>query len=216
MNNAWLEQIVANPELMSMGHGQRATDKNLGMGWMYYALARMYRPVTVVCIGSWRGFVPMMFARGMQDNGQAGTVHFVDPGMVDDHWQSPERVSEWFDHYDVNNITHYKKTTQQFVESNVYRNLHNIDVLFVDGYHSAEQAQYDHEAFVDKLSDNSIVLFHDSMTRNPSRIYGADQVYHYSVCDYIDQLKTQPNIQVMDFPFENGVTLLRHQRISKL
>ena len=127
-----------------------------------------------------------------------------------------QRVSEWFDHYDVNNITHYKKTTQEFVESNVYRNLHDIDVLFVDGYHSAEQAQYDHEAFVDRLSDNSIVLFHDSMTRNPSRIYGADQVYHYSVCDYIDQLKTQPNMQVMDFPFENGVTLLRHQRISKL
>ena len=70
--------------------------------------------------------------------------------------------------------------------------------------------------FVDRLSDNSIVLFHDSMTRNASQIYGADQVYNYSVCDYIDQLKTQPNIQVMDFPFENGVTLLRHQRIGKL
>ena len=112
MNNAWLEQIVTNPELMSMGHGQRVEDKNLGMGWMYYALARMYRPVTVVCIGSWRGFVPMMFARGIQDNAHAGTVHFVDPGMVDDHWQSPERVSEWFDHYGVNNITHHKKTTR--------------------------------------------------------------------------------------------------------
>jgi hypothetical protein len=124
MNNVWLEQIVSNPELMSMGHGQRAEDKNLGMGWMYYALARMYRPATVVCIGSWRGFVPMMFARGMQDNAQAGTVHFVDPGMVDDHWQSPESVSEWFDHHDVNNITHHKKTTQQFVETNIYRNLH--------------------------------------------------------------------------------------------
>ena len=156
MNNIWLEQIVSNPELMSMGHGQRAGDKNLGMGWMYYALARMYRPATVVCIGSWRGFVPMMFARGMQDNAQSGTVHFVDPGMVDDHWQSPESVSEWFDHHDVNNITHHKKTTQQFVETNIYRNLHNIDILFVDGYHSAEQAQYDHEAFVSKLSTNSI------------------------------------------------------------
>ena len=201
MNNAWLEQIVTNPELMSMGHGQRVEDKNLGMGWMYYALARMYRPVTVVCIGSWRGFVPMMFARGIQDNAHAGTVHFVDPGMVDD---------EWFDHYGVNNITHHKKTTQEFVETDVYRNLQDIDILFVDGYHSAAQAQYDHQAFVHKLSANSIVLFHDSVTRNASGIYGADSVYNYSVCDYIDQLRTQPNVQVMDFPFENGFTLLRH------
>jgi hypothetical protein len=80
----------------------------------------------------------------------------------------------------------------------------------VDGYHSAEQAQYDHEAFINKLSANSIVLFHDSMARKASKIYGTDRVYNYSVCDYIDQLRNQPNVQVMDFPFENGVTLLRH------
>ena len=210
MNSAWIDQIVSNPDLMWMGHGQTVPDRNLGMGWLYYALARMYRPCHVVCIGSWRGFVPMMFARGIQDNAHAGTVHFVDPGMVDDHWQSPERVSEWFDHYGVNNITHHKKTTQEFVETDVYRNLQDIDILFVDGYHSAAQAQYDHQAFVHKLSANSIVLFHDSVTRNTSGIYGADSVYNYSVCDYIDQLRTQPNVQVMDFPFENGFTLLRH------
>jgi hypothetical protein len=86
----------------------------------------------------------------------------------------------------------------------------------VDGYHSAEQAQYDHEAFVNKLSANSIVLFHDSMARKASKIYGADRVYNYSVCDYIDQLRARPNTQVMDFPFENGVTLVRHQIVSEL
>jgi hypothetical protein len=53
------------------------------------------------------------------------------------------------------------------------------------------------------------------MSRNASKIYGTDRVYNYSVCDYIEQLRAQPNIQVMDFPLENGVTLLRHQTVSE-
>ena len=209
MDNKWLEQIISNPEMLKMGHGQTAQDRNLGMGWLYYALARMYRPAKVVGIGSWRGFAPMMFARGMIDNAQPGHVTFIDPGMVDQHWSDPVQVQSWFEQYSVPNIKHYCVTTQEFVLTEAYRDLTDIDILFVDGYHSHEQAKFDHEAFADKMSAKSIALFHDSMSRFNSPVYGKDRKYEYSVCDYITELKQRSDLQVMDLPFENGLTLVR-------
>src|SRR4029078_1514743 len=44
----WIAKLLSHPELVRMGHGQRAEDNNLGLGWLYYALARALRPATVV------------------------------------------------------------------------------------------------------------------------------------------------------------------------
>jgi hypothetical protein len=100
-------------------------------------------------------------------------------------------------------------TTQEFVTTRTYRKLDDIDMLFVDGMHIQEQARFDHVSFEHKMSLKSIALFHDSMTRFHSPIYGADRKYEFSVCDYITELKQRPDLQVMDLPFENGLTLVR-------
>ena len=63
----WIEQLLAFPGMAGMGHGQRARDANLGLGWAYYALARILRPRTAVVIGSYRGFVPMVIARALPE-----------------------------------------------------------------------------------------------------------------------------------------------------
>ncbi len=195
--------------MLEMGHGQTSEDLNLGLGWIYYSLARVYRPQRVVCIGSWRGFVPMLIARGMQDNLAPGSVTFIDPGLVDSHWKDADQVRVWFEDHAVPNIQHYRMTTQEFVTTAEYQNLDNIDMLFVDGLHIQEQARFDHVSFEHKMSLQSIALFHDSMTRFHSPIYGADRKYEFSVCDYITELKQRPDLQVMDLPFENGLTLVR-------
>ena len=210
MNSAWIDQIVSNLDLMWMGHGQTVPDRNLGMGWLYYALARMYRPCHVVCIGSWRGFAPMMFARGLLDNLNDGRVTFIDPSMADDQWSDPESVRAWFQEYSVSNIDHHCMTTEQFVTSDAYQQMGQVDFVFVDGYHTEEHARFDHEAFVPKLTKNGLVLFHDSVNQRVSKMYGEDKAYQYSVCRYIDQLKTRKDLQILDLPLENGLTLVRH------
>jgi hypothetical protein len=95
------------------------------------------------------------------------------------------------------------------VTTAVYQDLDRIDMLFVDGLHTQQQARFDHVSFEHKMSLKSIALFHDSMTRFHSPIYGADRKYEFSVCDYITELKQRPDLQVMDLPFENGLTLVR-------
>ena len=67
--------------------------------------------------------------------------------------------------------------------------LGEIGLLFVDGYHSQEQARFDFRAFEKLLAPRGIALFHDSMVRRQSEIYGAGRAYGIRVRDFLDELK---------------------------
>ncbi len=205
----WVSAILANPDLRRMGHAQRAQDGNLGLGWLYYALARVARPKRAVCIGSWRGFVPIVLGQALRDNGEGGRLTFIDPSLVDDFWADAQRTREWFASFGLDNVEHHRLTTQQFVGSEANRALGEIGLLFVDGYHTAEQARFDHQAFVDRLADDAFVLFHDSIRPRSSKMYGEERRYTHDVYEYMDELKRRPELQVMDFPADSGVTLVR-------
>jgi len=207
--NDWICQVLAHPELCDMGHLQRPQDNNLGLGWLYYGMARTYRPRHVVCIGSWRGFVPMMFAKGMADNLEGGRVTFIDPSMVDDFWEDSAKVRAWFASFGLSNIDHHRMTTQDFVASGAFAGLEPVGLLFVDGMHTKEQACFDHRSFEPLLTEQAVVLFHDSITSRPSTIYGADRSYDYSVCNYMSELKQSGDYQVFDIPVTDGLTLVR-------
>lgn len=209
---AWIEALYSDKRMLGMGHAQSRADANLGLGWLYYALARMQRARRVVVIGSYRGFVPMVLARALQDNGNGGIVDFIDPSLVDDFWKNPEHVQAHCARFGIDNIRHHLHTTQEFIATDAYRELRAIDVLFVDGYHSHEQAKFDHLAFADKLVADASVLFHDSISNGESRLYGEDKRYHYSVRQYMDELKASPDLQVFDFDYDSGVTLVKRVR----
>ncbi len=130
MNLDWVASILANKDLCRMGHGQRAQDQNLGLGWLYYALGRTVRPRRVVCIGSWRGFVPIVFGQALRDNGEGGCVTFIDPSLVDDFWTDPQRTAQWFGSFGLDNVEHHRVTTQQFVETDACRSLGEVGLLF--------------------------------------------------------------------------------------
>lgn len=213
MHSAWLTNFLSKPEFQDMGHGQSVADKNLGLGWVYYSLARALRPQHIVCIGSYRGFVPILFGRALMENdGAKGTVTFIDPSFVDDFWRDSLLVREHFNSYEVPNIQHHCLTTQQFAQSNYYEDLGAIDFLFIDGYHSAAQAKIDHETFLPKLAQDHIVFFHDSISRRVSKIYGEEKQYPYSVVDYIDELKATGTYQAFDINVENGLTIVKSAR----
>jgi predicted O-methyltransferase YrrM len=207
--NEWITKLLGNSDLRRMGHGQRFDDLNLGLGWLYYGLARILRPKTVVVIGSHRGFVPLTFAKALADNLEKGTVYFIDPSLVDDFWKDSQTVQDYFVSFGCGNIRHFLMTTQQFVETEMYRALGPVDIVFVDGFHSEEQARFDYEAFQERLAPNGIVLFHDSARCRTSRMYGSDQSYECRVKLFMETLKREPHLQVFDLPFFEGITLVR-------
>jgi predicted O-methyltransferase YrrM len=206
---SWIARLLSEDEMLDMGHCQRRVDANLGMGWLYYALARLIRPTRVVVIGSWRGFSPIIFAKALADNAEGGSVTFVDPSFVDDHWAQPARVVNWFKRFGVDNIEHHRMTTQQFVGSEAYRALDEVGIVFIDGYHTQEQAQFDFEAFADRVPSQGLIVLHDSVAVEESGIYGSDRCYLRTVKQFVDQLRQDPGFQVLDLPFDQGLTLVR-------
>ncbi len=205
----WIARLYRHPDLLRMGHNQAAESLDLGLGWIYYAFARLLQPVRAVVIGSHRGFVPMVIARACCDNGGRGRVTFIDPSHVDDFWRDPARTQAWFGEFGLGNIEHHLATTQEFVASDAYRDIADVALLFIDGYHTAEQARFDYEAFAARLAPRAIVMFHDSMVERMSTIYGQDAAYRMSVGEYLAELRRDPALQLLDVPFGTGLTLLR-------
>jgi predicted O-methyltransferase YrrM len=206
---SWIAQLFERPPLLSMGHNQRLGDLNLGLGWLYYALGRIVRPQRAVVIGSYRGFVPLILGKAFQDNGEGGKVVFLDPSLVDGFWKDPAAVRSYFDDLGVGNVTHVLMTTQEFVATEAYRGLGEIGMLFVDGYHTEVQARFDYQAFEGRLAPFGLALFHDSMVLRHSTIYGDDRAYQMTVKHFIDELRTDTGVQVLDLPFGTGLTLVR-------
>lgn len=205
----WIARLYRHPELLRMGHNQAAENLDLGLGWIYYAFTRLLQPARAVVIGSHRGFVPMVVARACRDNCAQGAVTFIDPSHVDDFWRDPVRTQAWFGEFGLDNIEHHLSTTQEFVASAAYGGIADVGLLFIDGYHTAEQARFDYEAFAAKLAPRAIVMFHDSMVGRISTIYGSAAAYRMSVGDYLGELRRDPALQLLDVPFGTGLTLLR-------
>lgn len=206
----WIARLFEHPDLLRMGHHQRAEDQNLGMGWLYYAFGRMIRPRLAVVIGSWRGFVPLMIAKALHDNLEQGEVVFIDPSLADDFWKDAGRVREYFLSLGVANIRHFRMTTQEFVKTSDYRALGRIGLVFIDSLHTEQQAQFDYEAFFGRLEPRGFVMLHDSMIVRPDKVYGGEKAYGMSVKHFVDRLKKDPMLQLLDLPFgHTGLTLLR-------
>ena len=210
----FIAKLFADPEMLRMGHAQRRDDLNLGLGWLYYALARVMRPRIAVVIGSWRGFVPAVIGKALTDNLEQGEVIFIDPSLVDDFWRDPVRVENHFSELGTPNVHHLRMTTQEFVTSSACADLGEVGLLMVDGHHTAEQARFDYLSLLPKLGPEAIVLFHDSVRRFMSPIYGRDRLYEHTVCVFMDRLRATPGLEVFSLPFDGGLTLVRGRPTS--
>ena len=79
----------------------------------------------------------------------------------------------------------------------------------MDGYHSEHQARFDYEAFEGLLVPEGVVLFHDTARCDITKIYGSEQAYGRRVKCFVDELKKEPNLQVFDLTWDQGVTPVR-------
>jgi len=206
---SWISKLFELPPLTKWGHLQSVEDKNLGLGWIYYGLARVIRPKTIVVIGSYRGFVPLVLGKALADNLNGGQVVFIDPSMVDDFWKDPQAVRAHFARFGVGNVRHYLMTTQQFVQSDAYRSLGPLGMVFVDGYHSKEQVRFDFDAFEGLLTPDGVILLHDTIGCEISKVYGAERAYRRTVKVFVDELKLDKRLQVFDLPFDQGLAMVR-------
>src|SRR4029453_1609254 len=129
----WIAQLFRDENMLRMGDGPGVEDRNLGFGWVYYALARLLRPERIVVIGSYRGFAPLVFGKALHDNGQGGSVWFIHPSLGGAFWRHPDATPAHLAEFGVTNIRHFLMTTQNFVDTGEYRALGRVDLVLIDG-----------------------------------------------------------------------------------
>jgi hypothetical protein len=204
----WIRKLLDCEGIVGMGHGERVDDANLGLGWIYYALARALRPAVSVVIGSYRGFAPAVIGKGVLDNNENGRVLFIDPSYVDAFWKDPSRVATYFRVFGLANVEHFCLTTQQFVKSDTYLSLHDVGLVFIDGYHSYEQVKFDFDGFWHKLAPSGVMLLHDSRYVSFSTIYGPARRYERQVPIFLEELRKRKHIQTFDIPIDAGISII--------
>lgn len=203
-----IQAMADHPDLWKMGHNQSQDNLDLGLGWHYYGLARALRPSKAVVIGSWRGFVPLLIAQAMQDAEQGGELIFIDPSFVDDQWRFG--VDDYFAQFGIHCICHYRETSQEFLAAERL-DAGSIDLLFIDGYHSYEQCKLEYEGFTPLLRKRAVTLFHDSSSRRISKMYGKEKIYEHTVWRYIEELRSNSDLEVVNLEIGEGVAMVKRR-----
>lgn len=176
LNNDYIKNNITNngdvPVPYRWTHG--ATDLHMGDGIMVYSIIQQLRAKNCVCIGSGGGFIPRIITQARIDLhsqgifegdvnvswGDIGVTYLVDPC---NDIGGPSDVSDENSFYRTNFRPRFVKATSEeafynfFVPQDI-----KIDFLYIDGDHSYEGVKLDFELYSTILSDNGVIIIHDT------------------------------------------------------
>lgn len=153
-------------------HG--ATDLHLGDGLIVYSLIQNMRSKVCVCIGSGGGYIPRIMTQARIDLYNQGIFE----GDRDYNWGDigvtfvvdacngvggPNDIENEESFFRKTFYPRFIKTTSEDAYYNFFvRQDIKIDFLFIDGDHSYEGVKLDFELYSKLLSDNGLILLHDT------------------------------------------------------
>jgi predicted O-methyltransferase YrrM len=152
---------------------QRESFADLGFGWIYWALSRIWKAKRILVIGSGQGFSVACFSLGIQDH-LDGKVWFVDPGystwtvdhQVEDHaaglWENGDSAVEHFEkNLGLTNIIPLLMRSDEAFTKIKNDNV-TFDIIYIDGEHSYSQVLNDFRNAGKSLKPDGLILAHDT------------------------------------------------------
>lgn len=239
-NNDFIKNNITNngnePVPYRWTHG--ATDLHMGDGIVVYSLIQHMRAKNCVCIGSGGGFIPRIMTQARIDLhkqnifygnpdynwGDIGATYIIDAcnGIG-----GPNDLDNDTSFYRENFYPRFIKDTSE----NAYYNFFilqdiKIDVLFIDGDHSYEGVKLDFELYSNILSENGVVIIHDTDENyEESLIVSEDAKKDHFRFDgpskFIKELQENPNwnlINLFNFrilptkPSSSGITIINKKK----
>ena len=180
-----------------------AEQADLGLGFVYYALARILKPEHVVVVGSYRGFSVICTALGLTDNGK-GRLDFIDAALVDDFWTKPARVRRHFQLFGVDSrVTLHRMTTREWLEKNrrAHRRRPFVDLLLLDGDHTVRGVEYDYRALGPLVKEGGYICLHDSFA-------GGFGQTEWEVADFLSTLEVDL-FEALTLEIAKGLTIIK-------
>ena len=132
-----------------------------------YFLISFLKPKVFVELGVYKGCSFLNICQAIKDQGIQCNAYGVDSWLGDSH--AGVMTEETF--FDINNQvnsqygTFAKLLKKSFDEAACEFMDKSIDLLHIDGYHTYESVSHDFETWLPKVSENGVVLFHDTAVR---------------------------------------------------
>lgn len=235
-NQDFISQNITNngnePVPYRWTHG--ATDKHMGDGIIVYSVIQHMRFKNCVCIGSGGGYIPRIMTQARIDLynqkifegngdynwGDIGTTYVVDPcnGIG-----GPSDLDNDKSFYRTTFYPRFIKETSEkaYYDFFVIQDI-KIDILFIDGDHSYEGVKKDFELYSNILSDNGIIIIHDTdINFEKSLIVSEDAKKDYHTFEgpakFVDELQKSKKwnlIKLHNFgilktkPSSSGITII--------
>jgi hypothetical protein len=134
-------------------------------------------PRVLAELGTHYGNSYFAFAQAVRNRGLATSMFSIDTWSGDEH--SGDYGSEVFESVSTHNERNYSSFSQlvrsTFEDAKDHFQDGTIDILHVDGHHTYEAVRGDFDAWLPKMSDRGIVLFHDISVRE--RGFGVYQLW---------------------------------------
>lgn len=216
-------------------HG--ATSEHMGDGLMVYSIIQHMRAKNCVCIGSGAGYIPRIMTQARLDLhkqnifngdnssnwGDIGATYVVDAcngvGGPNDLEKEDSFYRTFFNPRFIK-TTSYDAFYDFFIRQDI-----KIDVLFIDGDHSYEGVKSDFELYSTILSENGIIILHDTDEKyEETLIVSEDAKNDHHRFDgpakFIKELQENPewnlinlfNFRIlMDKPASSGITIVNRK-----
>ena len=131
-------------------------------------LVEQVRPDLVVELGTHTGNSYFSLCQSVQTNGLKTHCYAVDTWLGDEHvgsYDGEEIYSQVLSHNQEHYAGFSRLLRMTFDEALVHFNDGSIDLLHIDGLHTYEAVRHDFETWQEKLSERSVVMFHDINVR---------------------------------------------------
>ena len=127
-------------------------------------LIENHKPKVFVELGSHYGTSYFAFCQAVERLSLATACYAVDNWKGDEHagFYGPEVFAKVQAHNNANYLSFSNLIKSDFDSASPYFTDKSIDLLHIDGLHNYEAVLHDYEAWLPKLSDNAIVIFHDT------------------------------------------------------
>ncbi|MCG7520506.1 class I SAM-dependent methyltransferase [Ruegeria sp. Ofav3-42] len=160
-------------------------------------LVKAMRPSTIVELGSHFGFSYFSFCQAVKENELQTRCFAVDTWQGDEHAGFYD--NDVFETVEAENAKYGNFSTllrKTFTDALDDIPDGSVDLLHIDGRHRYSDVKEDFESWIPKLSQNAIVLFHDTEVRRGD----------FGVIEYWAELETQ--YTTINFPFQHGLGVL--------
>ena len=239
-NNDYIKNNITNngdhPVPYRWTHG--ATDLHMGDGIVVYSMIQHMRAKNCVCIGSGGGYIPRIITQARLDLHQQGIFE----GNGDYNWGDigttyvvdacngvggPNDLENEDSFYRTHFYPRFIKSTSEeayydfFVRQDI-----KIDFLFIDGDHSYEGVKSDFDLYSNILSDNGIIMIHDTDEKYEETLIVSedskkDHHRFNGPSKFVKELQENPtwnlinlfNFRIlMDKPSSSGITIINRKK----